>query len=158
MGTERFDAVSAPLANGQVLIAGGTLGIGSVPAARTSAEVFPKAPFKVKVKGNSLRVATPAAAKLSVSPRGGGKSQRPQLRKKSKGSKGGAGTIKAVLKLNGPAKRALRRKGRVKLKAKVALTTIGVVPSCSFPGPPCQQDTATYTRTMVLTLKRDLKK
>jgi hypothetical protein len=128
MGTVRAFAAAAPLPDGRVLVTGGSAP-GSV---LSSAEIYGASNiFYTLVKGLKLLIKVPAFGQVNVSDAaakaGASASKRRRRRILLKPSKvsGGPGTIVIRLRLTRLAKRALGRKGRVRVRARITFAPQG---------------------------------
>lgn len=143
MGTPPLDAVAAPLPNGRVLVAGGSNGSvlssaevfvpatvdastpppsstapNSAPSTSTSpTSTQPSNAFSFSLIGKTLKVRVQAPGKVAVSP-------VPNLIKAS-GASGDPPTITVALKLTKQAKKALKLRGRLKVKTRITFTPVG---------------------------------
>jgi hypothetical protein len=103
-----------------------------------------------KLKGKTLEVSVQAAGIVKVAD-AADKSARSARKKKSLGLKlssasGGAGTIKAKLKLTSAAGKTLKRSGKVKLEAKITFTPI--LPCRRLPSARHPRAMRTYVRIL----------
>jgi Kelch motif len=130
MGVARTGAVAAGLPDGRVLVAGGYDG----SARFSSAEIFSATnAFSFRVKGRRLLVSVQATGKVSVSDAAvrltalAAKKKRKQRRLllKSSDSAGDPPTIGVALRLSKVAKKRLRRRGRVALRARISFAPEG---------------------------------
>jgi hypothetical protein len=141
MGTGRAGAFAAPLADGRVLVAGGQNENETTPYLR-SAEIFAldatppenramvSNAFTFFIRGRKLIVRVQASGKASirgVSSRASTKRPR-QLLKPSSAS-GGPPTIVIRLRLSKAAKQQLRRRGKVKIRARITFAPDGGLPN-----------------------------
>ena len=137
MSTPRADAAAAALADGRVLVAGGLVTF--LPTA--SAEIFslakasspapqgsPSNAFGFRLRGRRLIVSVQASGKVSLSdaasPLKASKKKR-KLRLKPSSAGGDPPTITVPLRLTKLAKRKLRQKGKVAVKARITFTPQG---------------------------------
>jgi WD40 repeat protein len=127
MGTVRSSAVAAPLPDGRVLVAGGNDGTSYL----SSAEIYSATnTFSFAVKGRKLIVSVEASGKVSVVDAASSlsasvsKKKRRLLLKPSSAS-GDPPAIIVPLSLSKLAKQRLRRKGRVKVGARITFTPLG---------------------------------
>ena len=129
LSTARTGAAAAALKDGRVLVAPAA----ARARARTSAaprSSAPPTPSASKLKGNKLKVTVESAGKVEVTQVTGG--HRALLAKKGKrkllkpsSASGGPGTITVTLKLTKRAKKTLKAKHKLKIKANVTFTPQG---------------------------------
>jgi hypothetical protein len=131
MGVARFDAAAAPLGDGRVLVAGGRDGGSGERLA--SAEIFGATnSFSLRVSGRRLLVDVSASGKVGVADaRAAGsasnarKKRRKKLLLRPSSASGDPPTITVPLRLGKPAKSALKRRGKVKLRVRITFTPLG---------------------------------
>jgi Kelch motif/Galactose oxidase, central domain len=129
MSTPRLHAAAAPLPDGRVLVAGGYNGSAG---ALSSAEIYGATNvFYTLVKGLKLQIKVTAFGQVKVSDAaakaGASVSKRRRRRLLLRPSKvsGGPGTIVIRLRLTRLAKRTLRKKGRVRVRARITFAPQG---------------------------------
>ena len=127
MGTARKGPGAAPLPDGRVLVAGGYDG----PSFLSGAEIFAATnSFSFRVKRGRLIVSVQASGKVLVSdaasPLGvSAKRKRRRLLLKPSSAAGDPPTITVPLRLSKLAKQRLRRKGKVKARARITFAPVG---------------------------------
>ena len=126
MGTARAGAAAAALPDGRVLVAGGQDASGTSLA---SAEIFSASnTFGVKVKGKRLIVSVQASGKVSVdaaSKLSAAAAKKRRLSLKPSSGSGDPPKITVNLLLTKAAKRSLRQKGKVTVKARITFAPQG---------------------------------
>ena len=128
MSTARTGAVAAPLPDGRVLVAGGYDGFTRF----SSAEIFAATnAFSFAVKRRRLLVSVQASGKVSVSDAAArlnawaAKKKKRRLLLKSSDASGDPPRITVALHLSKLAKRRLRRRGKVAVKARITFAPQG---------------------------------
>src|SRR5829696_4977366 len=128
MGTPRVGAAAGPLADGRVLVAGGETD-GSTSLA--SVEIFAASnAFSFRVKRRRLIVSVQASGKVSVggaASRHGAAAAKKKKRRllKRSSAAGDPPRISVPLRLSKFAKERLRRKGKVKVRARITFVPLG---------------------------------
>jgi hypothetical protein len=135
MASPRAYGAAAPLPDGRVLVAGGTLNASSTTASAEiyaatntfSATKLKKLKLLVKVSAfGTVRVTDARAGRRSLA---ASERRRPHRGRKLKlrpsSASGGPGTIKVRLRLTKHAKRKLRRTGKLKVRARITFTPQG---------------------------------
>jgi Kelch motif len=135
MGTARQGPAAAPLPDGRVLVAGGFSGSSYLSSAETFGLAKPSGALSFAVKSKSLVVNLEVPGTVNVSdalakPGSTASMARKQKRKrtlllKPSSASGGPGKITVPLALSGSAKKKLRRRGKVRLNAKIAFAPKG---------------------------------
>jgi hypothetical protein len=130
-----FGLAAAPLQDGRVLVVGGGPTIGSPTK---NAELFTLAPpsktLAFTVQGKRLLADAPVAGTVTVTGAGGKKASAAKKGRsllKTSSASGGPGTITVRLRPLGAAKRKLRQKGKVRVRATLQFTpkSTGCVPT-----------------------------
>ena len=138
MGTGRTGAFAAPLADGRVLVAGGQ----DETSYLSSAEIFAldatppenrggvSNAFSFFVRGRKLIVKVQASGKVSVrGVRSRASTKRPRQLLKPSSASDGPPAIVVRLRLSKAAKQQLRRRGKVKIRARITFTPDGGLPN-----------------------------
>jgi hypothetical protein len=140
MGTGRTGAFAAPLADGRVLVAGGQDGTSYLSSAETFAldatppenrgGVGVSNAFSFFVRGRKLIVKVQASGKVSVrGVRSRASTTTPRQLLKPSSASGGPPAIVVKLRLSKAAKQQLRRRGNVKIRARITFTPDGGLPN-----------------------------
>jgi Galactose oxidase, central domain/Kelch motif len=138
MGTGRTSAFAAPLADGRVLVAGGQ----NETSYLSRAEIFAldatppenrggvSNAFSFFVRGRKLIVKVQASGKVSVRRvRSRASTKRPRQLLNPSSASGGAPAIVVKLHLSKAAKQQLRRRGKLKIRARITFTPDGGLPN-----------------------------
>ena len=135
MGIGRTGAFAAPLADGRVLVAGGQ----DETSYLSSAEIFAldatppenvSNAFSFFVRGRKLIVKVQASGKVSVrGVRSRASTKRPRQLLKPSSASDGPPAIVVRLRLSKAAKQQLRRRGKVKIRARITFTPDGGLPN-----------------------------
>jgi hypothetical protein len=163
MSDERQFPAVAPLQDGRILLAGGR----SLGPYVASAELFmlgkPSSSLALKLKGRSIVVTVAVAGTVSVADsatRGvsAAKKKKTRLGLKATSASGGPGEIRVPLALTGPARKKLKKSGKVRLHAKIAFTPQRNAGECVPIFKECYSSQYATTQTAAFKLKAKRRK
>jgi hypothetical protein len=152
LGEPREGLGAAALADGRILIAGGYDSGTYLKSAALFTLAKPSTALSFTVKGKSLVVTVAVPGTVSVA--ASGVKKKKKLRLKPSSASGGPGQITVPLRLAGPAKKQLKKTGKVSIRATISFAPSAKPGECVAVFKQCYSSQYAASQTATLRIKR----